>query len=69
MLVGCFEDLRRFSDISAIPRLGSRRLPIYEIVAARPGIEPRTSCSVSEELNHYTTAAPPELRDGYQDTI
>ena len=24
----------------------------------RPGIEPRTSCSVSQELNHYTCAAP-----------
>ena len=24
-LVGCFEKLRRFSDISAISRLGSRR--------------------------------------------
>ena len=24
----------------------------------RPGIEPRTSCSVSQELNHYNTAAP-----------
>ena len=29
-----------------------------EIVAARPGIEPRSSCSANEELNLYTTAAP-----------
>ena len=57
-LVGCFEDLCRFSDISAILQLGSRRKPISDIVAARPGIELRTSCSVSQELNHYTTAAP-----------
>ena len=25
LIVGCFEDERRFSDLSAIPRLGSRR--------------------------------------------
>ena len=25
---------------------------------ARPGIEPRSSCSVSQELNHSTTTAP-----------
>ena len=59
LLVGCFEDLRRLNDLSAISRLGSRRLPISEIVVARPGIEPRTSCSTSQELSHYTTAAPP----------
>ena len=29
-----------YSDISAISRLGSRREPISDIVAARPGIEP-----------------------------
>ena len=27
------------------------------IVAARPGIEPQTYCSASQELNHYTTTA------------
>ena len=27
-----------------------------EIVAARLGMEPRSSCSTSQELNHYTTA-------------
>ena len=31
---------------------------IFEIVGARPGIEPQTSCSATQELNHYTTAAP-----------
>ena len=59
--VGCIEDLRRFSGISVISRLshiGSRRFPISEIQVARPGIKPRTSCSASQELNHYTTAAP-----------
>ena len=29
-LVGCIEDLRRFSGISAVSRLGSRRWPISE---------------------------------------
>ena len=54
-MVGCcIEDLRRFSDISAI----SRQEIISKIVVVRPGIEPRTSCSVSQELNHYITAAP-----------
>ena len=61
-LVDCIEDynyvLRYYSDISAISRLGSRRLPISEIVAARPGIESRTSFSESQELNCYTTDAP-----------
>ena len=56
-LVGCFEDLRRFSDLSAISRLGAGDNQ-SEIVVARPGIEPQTSCSASQELNHYTTAAP-----------
>ena len=61
-LVGWFEDLCHFSDLSAISRLGSRRWPISEIVAERPGIEPRTSCSASQELNHYTIAAPTFIR-------
>ena len=34
------------------------RLPISEIVAARPEIEPRTFWCASQELNHYTTIAP-----------
>ena len=41
-LVGCFDDLCRFSDLSAISRLG-----ISEIVA-----RDRTSCSASQELHH-----------------
>ena len=56
-LVGCFDDLRRFSDISAISRLGcgdkqslNRR--------GETGNRTRTSCSADQELNHYTTAVP-----------
>ena len=29
-----------------------------KITVARPGIEPRSSCSASQELNHSATAAP-----------
>ena len=29
-----------------------------KIQVARPGIEPRSSCSTSQELNHWATAAP-----------
>ena len=29
-----------------------------KIQVSRPGIEPRSSCSASQELNHSTTAAP-----------
>ena len=55
-MVGCcIEDLRRFSDISAISR---QEITNSKNVVVRPGIEPRTSCSVSQELNHYITAAP-----------
>ena len=57
-LVGCIEDLRRFSGISAISRLGSGRKPISEIQMARREIEPRTSFSASKELNHSPTTAP-----------
>ena len=40
--------------------IGSRKLPISEILGAKTEIEPRTSCSASKELipNYYTTAAP-----------
>ena len=33
-----------------------------KIQVARRGIEPRTSCSASQELNHSATAAPDETR-------
>ena len=32
-----------------------------KIQEARPGIEPRSSCSASQELNHSVTAAPLSL--------
>ena len=32
-----------------------------KIQVARPGIEPRSSCSASQELNHSATAAPISL--------
>ena len=32
-----------------------------KIQVARPGIEPRSSCSASQELNHSATAAPASL--------
>ena len=32
-----------------------------KIQVARPGIEPRSSCSASQELNHSATAAPHQL--------
>ena len=32
-----------------------------KIQVARPGIEPRSSCSASQELNHSTTAAPAQF--------
>ena len=38
-----------------------------KIQVARPGIEPRSSCSVSQELNHSDTAAPFIVRSGGYD--
>ena len=35
-----------------------------KIQVARPGIEPRSSCSASQELNHSATAAPWTLPSG-----
>ena len=32
-----------------------------EIQVARRGIEPRTSCSASQELNHSATTAPEDI--------
>ena len=32
-----------------------------KIQVARPGIEPRSSCSANQELNHSATTAPPSL--------
>ena len=34
-----------------------------KIQVARPGIEPRSSCSASQELNHSATAAPYKVQE------
>ena len=36
-----------------------------KILVARPGIEPRSSCSASQELNHSAHAAPSTLVNGF----
>ena len=36
----------------------SRRYPISEIIVIRPRLKPGVSYSASQELNHYTIAAP-----------
>ena len=38
--------------------LGAGDNQTLKIQVARPGIEPRSSCSASQELNHSATAAP-----------
>ena len=45
-----------------ICQLGSRRYTIFEILVARPRIEPR---SASKELIHFTTTAPNEFLHVY----
>ena len=47
--------LRRFNNISVMPRLRKSRFIISEIVKARHGFEPRAFFSSSQELNHQTT--------------
>ena len=37
-----------------------------KIQVARPGIEPGSSCSASQELNHSATAAPRYIYDPWQ---
>ena len=39
-------------------QLGRWRYPIFEIVVARLGLEPRTTYSTRQELNHYTITGP-----------
>ena len=57
-LVGCTEDLRRFSGISPYRDLKAGDNQSLKIQVARTGIEPRSSSSASQELNHSATAAP-----------
>ena len=40
-----------------------------KIQVARPGIEPRSSCSASQELNHSATTAPADITKWWFDTI
>ena len=61
-LVCCFEDLRRFGDISAKLWFGSRRYPISEIVVVILGIESRASCSASKSL----TTTPSLFQSAWQ---
>ena len=55
-LFGCFEDLRHFKVVSVILQHLSKRYPISEIEVARPGH--KYTSSTSQDLNHYTNAAP-----------
>ena len=48
-----FGILSRFTNISVISQLGSRKYPISEIILLRPVLEPPTPCSASQELNHH----------------
>ena len=51
--IGCIEDLRRFSGISPYRDLeagDNHDNQSLKIQVARLGIEPRTSCSASQEL-------------------
>ena len=48
---------------SVILWLGSMRYPIFKIIVARPGLEPRTPCFASQQLNHPITAAPPSATE------
>ena len=57
-LVGCFMinvDLAIFQPYLDLEAGDNQSLKIQ---VARPGIEPRSSCSASQELNHSATAAP-----------
>ena len=48
-------DLAIFQPYLDLEAGGNQSLKIQ---VARPGIEPRSSCSTSQELNHSATAAP-----------
>ena len=59
LLVGwLFWGLTRFSDLQPYLDLEAGDNQSLKIQVARPGIEPRSSCSASQELNHSATAAP-----------
>ena len=52
---GCVEGFTLFQSYHDLEKKG---FTISEIVAERPGIEPRTCWSASQELKTYTTASP-----------
>ena len=68
-LVGCIDDLRRFSGISAISRLGSGRKPISEIQVARRGIEPGHLAPQAKSLTTQPTPLPRSGSDALPNTL
>ena len=61
MLVGCFVILRINVDLAIFQPyldLEAGDNQSLKIQVARPGIEPLSSCSTSQELNHSATTAP-----------
>ena len=59
LVVQCIEDLAVYQPYRDLEAGDNQSLKIQ---VARPGIELRSSCSPSQELNHSTTAAPREER-------
>ena len=58
-LVGCIEDLHRaFAVFHPYRDLEAGDTLSLKIQLTRPGIEPRSSCSACQELNHSATTAP-----------
>ena len=54
-LVGCFEDKRRFSDLSAMSRLGSRRQPISENSSGETGNRtPSATAAPQNDVSKWT---------------
>ena len=65
MLVGCWLVVLRINVDLAIFQpyldLEAGDYQSLKIQVARPGIEPRSSCSGCQELNHAATAAPVDV--------
>ena len=58
LVVLMYDALAIFQPYRELEAGDNINLWISEIIAARPGIERRTSCSASQELIHYTIATP-----------
>ena len=61
LLVGWLDELRIYVALAVFQPyldLEAGDNQSLKIQVARPGIEPRSSCSASQELNHSATAAP-----------